>query len=411
MPMFLVRPMHVLYIHQHFTTNQGASGTRSYDYARLLVQRGHKVTMVTGNYALGPFADVRGPAVQVRWIDGIRVVIVNVPYANQMSFWARMWSFVRFALLASWTCLRQGRVDVTLATSTPLTVALPAMLMRWLRGVPYVFEVRDIWPEVAVSMGALTSRPLIAAARLAERMAYRHAARVQTVSNGMVQSLARRVPRDKLAMVPTGVDVELYHAATPDASIRGRLGWQDRLLAVYAGAHGPANGLDYVLQAAAACRDDKRIAFLLIGDGKDKPRLAELARRMGLDNLAMEPKMPKSRLAAVLADAQVGLQILKPVPEFAILLPNKLFDYAAAGMAVCVNWQGDVSELLLRHGAGAACDPTDAASLAQTLVRWADRPDELAAARAGAKKLAQAYDRRQLAPKLEQVLLSAARST
>ena len=401
--------MHVLYVHQHFTTNAGASGTRSYDYARYLVQRGHRVTVVTGVYALGPFVrDVRG-LIETRWIDGIRVVIVNVPYANEMSFAGRLASFLLFAAGSVVACLRQGRVDVVLATSTPLTVGIPALAMRWLRRVPYVFEVRDIWPAFAVSIGRLKNPLLIRLAAWAERTFYRHAGRVQTISEGMRELLAGRgLPAEKLAMMPTGVDMALYEGAAGDDSLRRELGWSERLLAVYAGAHSDANGLEYLVETAAALKDDRRIGILLIGEGRTKNGLMALAGRRGLDNIAFRPRLPKQRLVGILTDADVGLVILKPLPEFTIAMPNKLFDYMAAGLAIAVNFPGDAAGQLAKSGAGVAADPAAPATLAAALRQWADRPEELARAKQSARELARSYDRRKWAGELESVLAAVA---
>lgn len=399
--------MHILYIHQHFTTNQGATGTRSYDYARYLVQRGHLVTVVSGVYALGPFAGQVSGLVDVKEVDGIRVVLINVPYANQMRMIGRVMSFVLFALLSVLTCLRQGRVDVVLATSTPLTVGIPALAMKWLRRVPYVFETRDIWPEFAISMGILTNPLVIRLASLAERVFYRNAAKVQAISPGMVEHLSRRVPREKLTMIPTGVDLSLYDTVRPDDSLRRELGWQDRLIAVYAGAHSNANGLEYVIDAADSLRNDPRVGFLMIGEGRSKDALVMQARTRGLTNISFQPKMPKDRLVGVIADADVGMLILQAVPEFTIALPNKLFDYLAGGLAVAVNFTGDASNELSRFGAGLATDPTNPRTLADALGHWAANRDQLAASKAGARELARYYDRRDWAGKLEAVLREA----
>jgi len=403
--------MRIVYVHQHFTTNAGASGTRSYDYARYLVQAGHHVTVVTGVYALGPFAGRGGPLIQTHWIDGIKVVVVNVPYANRMSFAARVASFLLFAALSVVACLRQGRVDVVLATSTPLTVGLPALAMRWLRGVPYVFEVRDLWPEFAVAVGALTNPLMIRLASLAERLFYRHAARVQAISAGMRDLLvARPLPAEKVTMVPAGVDLDLYRGVAADDSLRRELGWSGRLLAVYAGAHSHVNGLEYLVEAAAELADDPRIGLLLIGEGRTKAALVERARRRGLGNVAFRPRMSKRRLIGVLADADVGVVILKPLPEFAVAMPNKLFDYLAAGLAVVVNFPGEASAQLVESGAGVGTDPADPAELAGQLASWASDRDALARAKSAARALAGRYDRKDWARRLEQILLNASGS-
>ena len=401
--------MHILYIHQHFTTNAGASGTRSYDYARYLVQAGHQVTVISGVYALGPFVDKAGGLIQTRIIDGIKVVIINVPYANQMSFYARVMSFLLFAMLSVVVCFRESRVDVVLATSTPLTVGIPALLMRWLRRVPYVFEVRDIWPDVAVALGVLRNPVLIRLAYFAERLFYRWAARVQVISGGMKKILIDRgIPAEKITVVPTGVDLTLYENVKPDHSLRKKLGWTDRLIAVYAGAISDANGLEYVIEAAARLKDDPRVGFLLIGDGRRKPDLMEQAQRRKLSNLVFHDKMPKRKLISILADMDVGMLILKDLPDFRIAMPNKFFDYLAAGLAVIVNFQGDAATQLNQVGAGIATDPDDPETFASAIKRWAESPEELTRTKLAAKRLAKRYDRKEWAKELDKILMEVA---
>jgi glycosyltransferase involved in cell wall biosynthesis len=401
--------MHILYIHQHFTTNAGASGTRSYDYARYLVGAGHRVTVVTGVYALGPFVQPGGSLIQTCWIDGIRVMVINVRYTNQMTFLQRTASFLLFAVLSVVACLRSGRVDVVLATSTPLTVGIPALAMRWLRGVPYVFEVRDLWPSFAVSMGVLTNPLLIRLARWAERLFYRHAARVQTISHGLVEALVQEgLDRSKLTMIPTGVDLELYRNVQPDSSLRRQAQWQDRVVAVYAGAHSDANNLEYVVEAARLLRDDPRVGFLMIGEGRTRERLVKLAKEYGLLNILFHPRLPKQTLAGVLCDADVGLVILQPLAEFAAAMPNKLFDYLAAGLAVVVNFSGEAQWQLKTTGAGRATDSRDPADLSRALAHWADNPQELLAAKQAARELARRYDRKVWAGRLERILCDVA---
>lgn len=404
--------MHILYIHQHFTTNAGSSGTRSYDYARYLVQAGHKVTMLTGVYALGPFGqDLGRGLVHARPIDGIDVVILKVPYANQMSFVRRVGSFLLFAWLSVWVALRQKKVDVVLATSTPLTVGLPALAMRLFRRVPYVFEVRDIWPEFAVSIGTLKNPVAIRIAYWAERLFYRRAKKIQVISEGMRRAMLRRgIAEGKLAVLPTGVDLGLYRDVQPDDRPRRQLGWQGRLIAVYAGALSDANGLEYVVEAAAAAKDDGRIGFLVIGDGRRKQALVESARRQGLANLRFEPSMPKEQLIHVLADCDVGMLILRPLADFAMAMPNKLFDYLAAGLAVMVNFEGDAADELSAGGAGGASDPRAPASLARALQAYAADPGRLFQAKSAAKALAAKFDRAVLAKGLEETLKTAAGS-
>jgi glycosyltransferase involved in cell wall biosynthesis len=220
--------------------------------------------------------------------------------------------------------------------------------------------------------------------------------------------LDRHLPPEKLTVQPTGVDLALYDHAGPDNRLRHRLGWQGRLIAVYAGAVSDANGLEYVVEAAAAVKDDPRIGFIIIGDGRRKPELVDLAARQGLNNIHFKPSMPKDQLIHVLPDCDVGMLILRPLPEFAPLMPNKLFDYLAAGLAVMVNFEGEAAGEVSACGAGGATDSTDARSLARRVQEYASDAAALAGAKSAARELARKYDRADLAKKLERTLQEAA---
>ncbi len=275
--------------------------------------------------------------------------------------------------------------------------------------MPYVFEVRDIWPEFAVSIGVLKNPLVIKAAYFAERLFYRHAARVQAISDGMRQILVDRgLEAEKLTMIPTGVDVSLYEGVTPDDSARRQFGFDGRVLAVYAGAHSDANGLEYVIEAAEALKDDPRVGILMIGEGRRKDDLVAMAAERGLTNVGFLPKIPKRRLIRILIDADVGMVILKPLPEFVIAMPNKLFDYMAAGTAVVVNFDGDAARELRQAGGGLATAPNDPGALAAALKAWADRPEQLQAAKQAARQLVRRYDRRNWTRELAKVLAGAA---
>ena len=321
--------MHLLYIHQHFTTPRGKGGIRSYQMARRMIERGHRVTMICGTFA-GGGTGLDGPferGVRRGLVDGIEVIEVDLAYSNRLNFLARTGLFFRFALTATRLALTTD-YDVVFATTTPLTVAIPGVLARWLRRKPFVFEVRDLWPELPRAMGVITNPVVLAAMSMLEWSAYRSADRLIGLAPGIVEGIRDRgVSEDQIAAVPNGCDIDIFDAAAP-VRIPGTE--PGDVIAIFAGTHGLANGLDRVLAGAAVLARRKRndIKIVLVGDGQCKPALMADADREGLQNVVFLPPTPKGVLAGYMKSADIGLQSLRNVPAFYNgTSPNKFFDY------------------------------------------------------------------------------------
>lgn len=367
--------MKVLYFHQHFSTPKGSAGIRSYEMARRLIARGHEVTMVCGSYGGGetglsdPFRNGRRRGT----VDGIDIIEFDLAYTNADGLAKRALTFLKFALRSVGLAFRE-RYDVVFATTTPLTAGIPGIFARWLRGKPFVFEVRDLWPELPRAMGVIRNPLVLGAMSLLEWASYRSAHNCIGLSPGIVEGIAHRgVARERIAMVPNGCDLGIFAADVQP--------WRPEqirstdLMAVFAGTHGMANGLDAVLDAAAELkrrgRDD--IKVLLIGQGKLKPKLLARAQREGLDNVVFHDPVNKARLAGLMASTDVGLQILANVSAFYYgTSPNKFFDYIAAGLPVLNNYPGWLAGMIEDNQCGFSVPPDDPAAFADALERAAD---------------------------------------
>jgi glycosyltransferase involved in cell wall biosynthesis len=395
-----VATVKVLYFHQHFSTPSGSAGTRSYEMARRLVARGHKVIMVCGSYGGGstgldqPFVGGRRRGL----VDGIDVIEFEIRYANTQGLVRRTMSFLKFAVRSVWLSLTES-YEIVFATTTPLTAGIPGIMARWLRGKPFVFEVRDLWPELPRAMGVIRSPFLLWAMGVLEWASYHSAHRLIGLSPGIVEGIAHRgIPVDRIRMVPNGCDLDIFASTVPPWRPAGIQ--PTDLMAVFAGTHGPANGLEAVLDAAAVLklrrRDDVKI--LLIGDGKFKGALQGRALKEGLDNVVFHDPVSKIRLAGLMAATDVGLQILANVPAFYRgTSPNKFFDYIAAGVPVVNNYPGWLAELIDEAGCGFAVPPERPHDLADALIAAADDPERLEIMGTRALKLAQTrFSRAQL---------------
>ena len=400
--------MNIVYVHQHFSTTRGHTGTRSYDFARLLTARGHKVTVVCGVY--GP-SDIAGQAldgfVTRRTIDGIDVRIINVRYDNKQSIAAQILSFLLFMVGSTIEMFRVRGADVVFATSTPLTVGFPGTVARYLRGLPFVFEVRDIWPEWAVEIGAIRNPFIIWAAKLAARVFYHAADRIIVISHRMGERLKEQLgpAGHKVRVVPLGTDVALFAGAPPDAAWRREHGLDGKFVVVYAGAHSRLHALGWVLKAAAILKDDADIRFVLIGDGVLKAALVEEARREGLGNVLFLDPIPKERLAGILRTCDLGLMTIENLSIVDIACPNKFLDYLAAGIPALVNFRGEAASICEQEGCGVAVPPDDPVAMAEAIRRLARDPARARSMGERARETAvRRFDRARLVEDFERVL-------
>lgn len=383
--------MHVLYFHQHFSTPQGSAGTRSYEMAQALIRAGHSVTMVCGSYAQGktelsaPFENGRRRGV----VDEIEVIEFDLDYGNHMGFVQRIGVFLKFAVGSVGVALREP-ADVVFASTTPLTAGIPGIFARWMKHKPFVFEVRDLWPELPKAMGVITNPMVLWLMSVLEWASYRSADRLIGLSPGIVVGIAARgVNKSRIAMVPNGCDMDFF--STPEAPWRPDGVQDDQLLAIFTGTHGNANGLDAVLNVATVLkergREDIRIA--LVGQGREKPKLKARAEQGGLDNVLFLDPVPKIKLSGLMAGADIGLQVLRNVPAFYYgTSPNKFFDYISAGLPVLNNYPGWLAGLIEETDCGFAVPPDDPTAFADALIAAASDRDALRQKGVNAQELA-----------------------
>lgn len=367
--------MHVAYIHQHFSTKKGATGTRSYEMSRRLIAAGHRVTMICGAYAAGDQQPSLEKRVNESDIDGIRVLRIAEPYGQRMSFARRVLAFGRFARTAT-RLVAKLDADLVFATSTPLTVGLPGMKGARRLGVPFVFEVRDLWPELPIALGIVRNALLKRYLRRLERRIYFAAEHIVALAPGIAEGVCRTgYPPGRVTMIPNSSDLDLF-TPTDEPLHDERFGEPGDFRVVFTGAHGLANGLDAVLDAAAELKRWRTtgIRIILIGEGNQRERLIERTRQERLDSLVCwVPSMPKEELARVLPRMNAGLMILRNIPAFYFgTSPNKFFDYIAAGLPVINNYPGWLAGLITEHHCGLAVPPDASKSLAEAMVRLRD---------------------------------------
>jgi len=372
--------MKILYFHQHFSTPKGSAGIRSYAMAQSLIRNGHQVTMVCGSFGAGqtgltqPF----NKGMRRGMVDGIDIIEFELPYSNALSFLKRILIFLSFAFKSIKVALTE-QYDVVFATTTPLTAGIPGIFAKWFRRKPFVFEVRDLWPELPKAMGVIKNPIVLWMMSVLEWTSYHSADRLVGLSPGIVDGIIKRgIAPEKVASIPNGCDLDIF--ASEHQAWRPEGVQPTDLMAIFTGTHGLANGLNAVLDAAVELKKRQRmdIKLVLVGDGMQKKALLERAAELQLDNVIFHDPVNKAKLAGLMASADIGLQILANVPAFYYgTSPNKFFDYISAGLPVLNNYPGWLAELITKEQCGFAVPPENPQAFADALEQAANQREKL----------------------------------
>ncbi len=400
------------WVNQFAATPETPGGTRHFEFASRLGKLGVPIDIVAADVNLTSRRYTRrsGPLDLRRIresIDGVTFHWLHT-LTYDVNDWRRSLGMLRFAQSAFTFLLRApiARGSVFLGSSPTLFAALAAERAARLRGARFVLEVRDLWPESLVEMTGREGPTSAALRRIADHL-YRRAERIIVLADKNRDAIAARgVPADRFVYVPNSVDLDFFARRRVPAPVMAGVP-DGRVVAVYAGAHGPANDLGTVLDAAAILRGASAIHLVLVGDGTEKQALVERARSLRLDNVTFIPPVPKQEIPAVFARCDVGVLTLRDVPLFRSgVSPNKLFDYMAAGLPVVTNVAGDCADIVTASRAGFTATPGSAEALAGAL-RAAEALDPEQRARLGAAGrayVAQHYNRDRLVHRLVDVL-------
>ncbi|MDA0658520.1 MAG: glycosyltransferase family 4 protein [Planctomycetota bacterium] len=405
--------MRILYMHQHFTTHHGFTGNRSYEFAKVLTSRGHEVYMICSGIDNEPRLTLpRGRLWSEVEIDGIHCIPIAAAIANPLKITAqggyrRMLSFLHFSRLAGQVGQKLPKPDIVFASHTPLPIGLAGISLGRYFSVPFVFEVRDLWPDALINLGALKNPLAIWWMRRMERKIYRAAQHIVALSPGMKAGIMRSgIADEKITVIPNAADLDLFSPAVDRQWGRDRLQLGQRFAAIYFGGMGMANGLEYVVEAARVLQDRGRkdIVCVLHGGGGQRSMLEQRAAEYGLQNLVFSDPIPdKSAVAKLVAACNVCMTIYRASKEHT-WSPNKMFDGLAAGKPVIVNVPGWLREVIEGNGCGYGVDPERPIDLADALERLADDPDGCQQMGANSRRLAESeFARHKLAMRLERV--------
>ncbi len=393
--------MKVLYIHQYFTTPSEPGGTRSYWISRELVKRGHEVTMIT--------SAKKGMEACEKDIDGIHVVYMENDYSNYMSPFRRAWSFVSFLRKSIRIGCQQKGVDIVFATSTPLTIGYVAMRLKAKKHWKYVFEVRDLWPEGLIQIGAIKNPILIWVLRKLEKLIYDKAEHIIALSPGMADGVINvGTPPSKVSMIPNMSKPDKFYPRRPNLEIADKFGIDmTKFNVIHFGAMGPSNGLSYIIESAKCLQDkcDNSIQFVFLGDGLQQPMLKKMTEEYHLRNVSFLGNHKMEIVSEIVNCCNASITSFLNIPITQTNSPNKLFDSLSAGKPIIVNSAGWTKDLVEKESCGFYVDPEKPDELAEKLLEIKDNEELLRKWGENSRRLSlEVYDKDILSAKVADVL-------
>lgn len=394
--------MKILYIHQYFLTPRDTAGTRSYWICQQLLKDGHQVTMLTTSSKIDS-------KVERVMVDGIDVIYLKVPYSQSMSIFQRLKSFVSFMLKSARMALREKNTDLVIATSTPLTIGFPALVVKKLKKTPFVFEVRDLWPEVPIQMGGLNNKFAIKLAQWFEKTIYKNAVHVVALSPGMKEGVLKTgIPEEKVSMIPNMSKIDVFWSRKKDAELAKRLGLKpNSFKTVYFGAMGLANGMDYIVEGIKHLKDDQEIEFVFMGGGATEPVLKQKCVELGILNAHFLGGFGLKELSEIVNLCDVSLVTFADLPILATNSPNKLFDSLSAGKPIIVNSPGWTKNMVEQHECGVFVNPKNPKDLANHIISLKENPRLCEKMGQNARRLAETkYDKSILCREFADVITS-----
>lgn len=399
--------MKILYIHQYFRTPSEPGGTRSYWIAKELVDRGHTVVMITRT-------NNNHPIQRTEMIDGIEIHYVKNEYDNSMSKLSKVKSFISFLFKAINEGKKQKNVDIVYATSTPLTIGGVALALKKQKKMPYVFEVRDLWPEFPIQIGAIRNSLIIKALRVFERKIYEKSEHIVALSPGMKDGvIAAGTPESKVSMIPNMSKPDEFYPHAPNMEVAKEFGINpEDFNIIHFGSMGRANGLEYIIETAKRCQEQglTDVKFVFMGDGATQPILKKKVEEYGLSNVKFLGSHKMSVVSEIVNLCNLSMTSFKNLPILATNSPNKLFDSLSAGKPIVVNSAGWTKDLVEKEDCGFFVDPENPQDFVDKIKSCKDDKVLLEKWGKNARKLSETtFDKAILSSKVADVIEKAAK--
>jgi glycosyltransferase involved in cell wall biosynthesis len=376
------RPLRIMLITEYFPPEIGAGSTRAYELARRWSQRGTDVTVVTGfpDYPDGIIPEsYRGHVLLREKIDTINVVRTYIYAAPNKGFLKRSISYVSFMF----SSILQGTIatkkqDLLVASSPPFLVGVAGFVISRLKRIPFIFEVRDIWPASIVQLGQIKNKMIIHLLEWIELFLYRRAAKVVCVTDSFVEDIkARGIPESKMAVIKNGVDLVFFKPDSLNLELQNQLNLKGKTVVSYIGTHGLSHALDKILDAASLLHNHKELVFLFIGDGAEKEKLIKKSQLLKLNNVRFLASVNKSELSKYYSISDILLVPLRGIPLFKTVIPSKIFEIMAVKKPILLSVDGESRQIVEEAGAGMFVEPENPQDLKDKILELIANPEKV----------------------------------
>lgn len=395
--------MKIVYLHQYFVTPNENGATRSYWFTKKLVEKGHQVVVITSTHDLTNRESGR------YLIEGVEVIYIKNSYSNNFSKLRRIVSFINFSIKSSLIVLKEKNIDLVFATSTPLTVAIPALIVKLTKCKPYIFEVRDLWPEFPIQIGAIKNRILICILKSFEKIIYKHASKIIALSPGMVNGIIDSgVGKNKIYLIPNMSKPDIFYKRPKLDSVFIKYGInKTKFNIIHFGSMGRANGLNYLVEVAKLLNKNKitDVEILLVGKGSTLNDILFDINKYNLSNIRYIGSFDSYQMSEIVNCCDLSIVSFLNLPILQTNSPNKLFDSLSAGIPIVVNSAGWTKDLVEKYNCGFYTDYDNPEDFVNKIYDIKDNSELLTLWSANSRKISEElFDKEILSDKFYQII-------
>jgi glycosyltransferase involved in cell wall biosynthesis len=403
--------MKVLFFTHYFPPEVNAPASRTYEHCKEWVKNGHDVTVVTcvPNHPQGQvYPGYKNKLYQREVIDGIKVVRLWTYITANEGFVKRTLNYLSYLLSVILYIPFLPKHDVFISTSPQFFCGLAGYFVKLIRRKPWIIEIRDLWPESIVAVGAIRNRVIIRILEYMESLVYRKSDHIIPVTDAFkLYMLEKNIPEEKITVIKNGVDLSFYTPEAIEATDEFGFDLKDKFVASYVGTHGMAHHLETILESAEILKKETNIVFLLVGDGAEKSKLLKLKEKMSLNNVIMLSQLSKDKMPLLWAHSDVSLVLLKKSDLFKTVIPSKIFESMAMKKPIILGVEGEVKRMIEEGHAGIPIEPENAEQLANSILQlFQNKKIYKEYAENGYQYVSKYYDRKVLAKRFEDTMSS-----